>query len=880
MTAFRPPDAAAREAAADPTRNIVLRASAGTGKTTVLVQRYVALLERGVPPRHVLALTFTRKAAQEMKDRIVARLAEPGRRFPGGRADLAEVNVSTLDAFTLGLVREFPLDAGVSPGMDVLDERSMPVVQEEAIRRVFSGASGFDPRTLQTLPLLLDRAVGGLERAVKTYLERRLVWRRFFEEEARSLADRRPASVPSLREALGPAEAACRELAAAPEVPFGARLALRLEPQPGSRDALDIEALRAFLKNKTGPRGFPKALRPVYQAVKARFDPFRTRWLDHRNDLAFGPMWSVLQAVEAEYQRLKADLGVMDFDDLTIAATRLLARLGEFSDSRFRLEARYHHLLLDEFHDTSDHQWELLKAVLRPWFEGEGLAAEEVRRVTGHRLERPTVFVVGDHKQSIYRFRHARVEILGRAEEAVCDLERAASGKNPRQVLRWNFRSIQKLRRFVNRVSRGVALSEPEASRGADWTFRYDADDELPEEDGPRDQKPPPGIPLALAVAEGDAATARRVAERVRQLVEREGVRPESIALLARATTGLPVHREALEAAGLPTYVLRGHGFFGTSEVRDLEALVRFLARPFSDRRAVELLVSRFFAAPAEALVRTRQAAATPTPFADILGGGDVPASVAGALREPLEAARAAAPEWIALSRRLPPHEAVARILDQTNYRARAAAAAPTPAARLQSSANLARAEEHLAAFGRRGFAGMEGVARALAAASQGDDTQAPVEAAAAVQLLTVHAAKGLEYDHVFLVELNRRGRRDDGIPRVREEGAGRWSIALIQDASPWQTDDGGRGDSEERRCLYVGMTRARRSLTLSWTAKFLKAGGPGKPGGLAAFLPPDLYDLASRSARCSDRRLSWGGETIEVLPPADAEAAVPRAAP
>ena len=98
-----PPDRAAREAAADPARNVVLRASAGTGKTTVLTQRYLRLVECGVPPRNILALTFTRKAAQEMKDRIVAELGSAERRRAlAGRGDLAEVNIATLDAFTLG----------------------------------------------------------------------------------------------------------------------------------------------------------------------------------------------------------------------------------------------------------------------------------------------------------------------------------------------------------------------------------------------------------------------------------------------------------------------------------------------------------------------------------------------------------------------------------------------------------------------------------------------------------------------------------------------------------------------------------------------------------------------------------------------------------
>ena len=140
--------------------------------------------------------------------------------------------------------------------------------------------------------------------------------------------------------------------------------------------------------------------------------------------------------------------------------------------------------------------------------------------------------------------------------------------------------------------------------------------------------------------------------------------------------------------------------------------------------------------------------------------------------------------------------------------------------------------------FERGGFAGMERVAEGLAAAAAGDETQAAVAAAGAVQALSIHAAKGLEFEHVFLVDCGGGGRRDTGIPRVQERGDGDWTIALIRDASPWKLDDGGRADSEERRCLYVAMTRAKRSLTLSWTVRFKKDGAPFKPAGLAALLP------------------------------------------
>ena len=883
-----PPDLEARRAAADPRRNVVLRASAGTGKTTVLTDRYVALVEAGTPPRNILALTFTRKAAQEMKDRIVGELGKAHRRQAlAGRTDIAEVNISTLDAFTLGLIREFPLDAGVSPGVEVLDERSMPVVREEAIRRVLSGVTGFDRDVLGSLPLLLGRSRGEVVKAVRSYLARRLTWRRYFEEKA-AAEDRQPTSPPCLRTFFGEIAPACERLREAAldglpglemplKMPLAVRLALRLEEQESSRDALDREALESYfpIRRKNPPRGFPGELKEDYVAVAGRVKAFRSLWLDFLNERTFDPVWRLFRAVEAEYQRLKQDRGVMDFDDLTLAATRLLSRLGEFSASRFRLEARYHHLLLDEFHDTSDHQWDLLRAVIAPWAAGMGLAAEEVQRVTAGRLSRPTIFVVGDHKQSIYRFRDARVEILQRAEREIGSLAAPDDTASPRVVLRWNFRSHHLLRRFVNRASHRIAESS-EADRDADWAFRYDEDDLLPEAPGPEEERRSERSALAVGVAASHEDVAARLARRIAALVREDRVEPEQIALLARAGTRLPIYRTAVEELGIPTYLLKGADFFETSEIRDLRALCRYLARPHSDRRAVELLRSRFFALPGDDFARLRRASGSPTPFSDLLRSGaqELPPSLGSDRAERLQRAGERVAPWVRLARRLPPSRTVARILEETQYARRAEAAAGNGYEARQQSANVAKGLQLVRSFERGGFAGFERVAERLAEAAGGDATQAAVQAKGAVQALSIHAAKGLEFDHVFVVDCGGRGGRNTGIPRVVESEPGIWNIALVADATAWQIKDGGRAASEERRCMYVAMTRARETLTLSWKTRFTKDGTPDgrdRP----RYLPTGFTTAAALAAKQRQASFPWEEHVIEVLPPvaADAEA-------
>src|SRR4051812_37111112 len=135
-------DAAAREAAIDPSQNIVLEAAAGTGKTRVLVERYVNLLLAGVEPDRILAITFTRKAAAEMRQRIIERLREASRtsqlsaaRWKELRERLGDIAISTIDAFCLSLIREFPLEAGVAPGFDLADQTQIPRLIGEALDR-------------------------------------------------------------------------------------------------------------------------------------------------------------------------------------------------------------------------------------------------------------------------------------------------------------------------------------------------------------------------------------------------------------------------------------------------------------------------------------------------------------------------------------------------------------------------------------------------------------------------------------------------------------------------------------------------------------------------------------------------------------------------
>ena len=186
------PDADARGDAIDPSRNIVLEASAGTGKTRVLVERYVNLLRAGVEPDHILAITFTRKAAAEMRQRILDRLQEASRlsEIDAARGReitrrLGDITISTIDAFCLSLLREFPLEADVDPGFDLADDTQAPRLVAASLDqalRICRGLARDDEDVALVFAQLGERR---LRAGIGALLDRRLVaphaLRRFLE---------------------------------------------------------------------------------------------------------------------------------------------------------------------------------------------------------------------------------------------------------------------------------------------------------------------------------------------------------------------------------------------------------------------------------------------------------------------------------------------------------------------------------------------------------------------------------------------------------------------------------------------------------------------------------------------------------------------------
>jgi len=884
------PDAEARTFAADPGQNVVLEASAGTGKTSVLVARYVNLLARGVDPANILAITFTRKAAAEMRERIIRELRKAAAqatfdraRWAAIRDRLADVQISTIDAFCLSLLREFPLEADLDPGFGLADETEVPRLVDRSLDTslaIFIGLAKREPDLALVLAQLgLTRTREGLAHL----LQRRLVaWDVLDRFLARGPSDltaeivcRR--AVDALADLFGTAGGAGgfeRFLAEGPvRRPRYLLLAQDLRRLDTFRDAGDasVRGLMTrcaahFLKSDGKPRTIDRihpytsedypgqdAGKRHRQETMRLGEPFariqRTFSRDLNVVLARG-IRRMFTIALAQYQTALNERSLLDFSDVLQRAVGLLSRMDEFSQSRYRLEGRYHHVLVDEFQDTSRKQWELISLLVKSWGEGLGIAAN------------PSIFIVGDRKQSIYRFRDADVAVL---HEAGGFIDALRPGGTARRSIARSFRAVPELLAFVNELFAEIGRN---ARRVDD--FKYDEADRFPVD--PADTVVPPkpaiageggeGGPLGLVVGPDAEHCAASVAAEIARILREDTVRdkdtgvrrparPGDIAILFRSRASHREFETALEGEGVPAYVYKGLGFFDADEIKDLSALIRFLANPSSDLRAAAFLRSRFVRLSDAALARLAPS------IAGALSGSepDVMIALDADDRRALELTRRYVPGWLARVDRVPPADLLEALLPETAYAYELHGVRGD-----QAWENVKKLRGLIRRIQNRGYATLARIADHLDSLTAGDESNAVLEALDAVNLMTVHASKGLEFPIVFVVNLAKGA---SGFPRpVRVSGD---QVSVGPFVSDSDEEERFREREETKRLLYVALTRARDRLYLG-TALKDGAFTAGR-GSLGDVLPESVRTLFTRAVLEPDRLVQWTAESGRSYP-------------
>ena len=530
-------DDEARRIAVDPTQNVVLEASAGTGKTRVLVERYdQPAAGRCRSPIAFLAITFTRKAAAEdaSADSRSAERSEPHVAVVRGRGGRSCASGSATSPSSgesgrrflppVAHSRSFPLEAGVAPGFDLADQTQIPRLIGEALDRslrIGRHLAQTDPDVAMVFIQLRERR---LRQGLAALLDRRLVatnvLRRFLQSGPKDLTPERAC-----------ASAAARLADALDSVPGGLDTFLREGPLGHPQFAMLAPDLRALGSGEAAKAGdfanveSQAAFRMLVDRIrgylltqdgqllarragsgrlefKKEHCASEPAWKRHRDGVeAVGPaiydavrafrrdlnvilsrgVWRLFSLSLAQYHKTLESYAVLDFSGVLERAVELLKQMEEFSQSRYKLEARYQHVLVDEFQDTNRAQWELVSLLVRSWGEGFGASNDALS---------PSIFVVGDRKQSIYGFRDAEVAVLDEAAGFVSALR---PDGQPRQAISTSFRAVPELQSFVNDLFAEIVTTTDAERRDA---FRYGATDQFPIDDEDRlklERGPPEG---------------------------------------------------------------------------------------------------------------------------------------------------------------------------------------------------------------------------------------------------------------------------------------------------------------------------------------------------------------------------------------------------
>ena len=820
MSGFRPVDEEARERARrDHATSLVLEAGAGTGKTTLLVDRIEAIVRTGAARlEEIAAVTFTENAATTMKLRLRERLerARADARTPGDERSrvaaalevIERASVSTIHALCAQVLQERPLECGVLPGFRMADEAQADAIFAEAWEEWLGD------RLVGGDDVLVDALDSGIPLEGDGWGERTSL-----RGLARTLLDQRDLvpvaadgtfSPGAAREELQAKGARSRELAAAVKEgdSLGARLVGLAEFAEASSflegDALVLHLLA--LEAVPSKFGFkphwpsPETLAEG-RAIATWTKEARTGWAAARGADLHGRLVRALGGVAALYARKKTERGVLDFLDLLLMARNALR---DHAGVREWYRRRFRYLVIDEFQDT------------------DPLQVEIARLLAG---DRPgALVVVGDAKQSIYRFRRAEVRLF---RELTRQAETAEGGAVLHLVQ--NFRSRPAILRFVNRVFAELILASEEADQPA-----YEAIapppglSEEPAVVALRFPAPPnaSGEDLLTAEASGLAAFLAGVArgsEAVRDPVS-GATRPSragDVLVLARRLTRVQALEEALEAASLRFTVEGGKSFFDRQEVHEALAVLRAIDDP-SDRIAlVAALRSSFFGASDRDIV------------AYSLSGGPL---WAGAIDEERPGGRAIGPALALLEdlNRQRRHASVPALLERLYEETRILAAltgsrrGEAQVANLEKVAALAREAASLGALTLRGFANLleDRIQNAreepdLPSTRPGDpDT---------VRVLSIHKSKGLESPIVALFDTDDRGYSPTGT--VPLWGEGRIAIGFRGGCQPPEWDalvrrEEKKGRAEARRLLYVACTRARDVLVIPRPPVDADAGG------------------------------------------------------
>jgi ATP-dependent helicase/nuclease subunit A len=865
--------------------NVTVQASAGSGKTYLLVSRVIRLLLSGVRPDAILAITFTRKAAAEMQARLLERIyqlaaAEPDalrqtlqtlqldaddpalqqsarRLYESLLYNPHPVQTTTFHAFCQDLLRRFPLEADVPPGFELTEQTA--VLMKQAWEALLTDAARYpDQPVAQSLTLLFaDIGLANTRTALHQFLQQRSDWWAYTQgqtdgpdfaaQQLQSKLAVDPADDP--RQALSADETVRQQLT---------EFATLLNMHATKTNALHVDIINQVLMHTADPAneferfwgvfftqdGKPRARKASKVQAQKMGEDGEHRFLalhDHLcerlqqvrdvlnalHTLTMNRAWYLAGANYLDhYQRIKLEQRLLDFTDLEWKTYQLLNHGDNTQWVQYKLDTRIEHLLIDEFQDTNPTQWHMIKPLL-----------EEM--ADSHASEGRSVFLVGDAKQSIYRFRRAEPRLFDNAARWL--QKRLGTGTC---TLNTSWRSSPAVIDFVNRVFGAGPLHdrlghfEPHTvQHQARWgrvSLVPLAREPEQEPAAPITMRDPLQQPRSESISKRYTLEAKQIAAFISQLVnepvwidadqQRRPVQYRDILILLRNRTHIADFELALRQAEIPYHGADRGTLLDSLEIQDMVNLLHWLNSPHDNLALAGILRSPLFAASDADLMQLAASGSGPwlARLEALQPAGDTPLARAATLLT----------EWQDQAGRIPVHDLLDQIYSRGNVLARFAAAMPDHQ-RQQVAANLTRFLELALEIDSGRYPSLMRFISWLQELRQ-QQQEAPDEPVSGadtdrVRLMTIHAAKGLEAPVVFLADTasSRPARDAYSVLLDWPVEAVRPTIMLLaprnaqQDVLTRQLIEQQHLDElrEEANLLYVAVTRSRQLLYISGSA-------------------------------------------------------------
>ena len=768
-------------------KNIAVNAGAGTGKTKVLTERFIEILKNGDLEKDkeiegIVAITFTKKASQEMVDRIREEIRNhfsQGEKWSRYYRDMEKANISTIHSFCANILRENPIEAKIDPMFEVLEDYTAVKLLKESIQEVLLKGLEEDEDVYKVLRILKNNTLDRLiEDIYNVYNMIRTVGVSFKEVKVKSLEyindlKIKEEDLETIRETL---------IYLMDNLTKGSKI-YKLKETPmwikfseGNYSEDELPEILDYLYSNMGTSSKEAEKMELLKSTleKAALASEGTNlWI-------YETILDLIIETDLSYSLKKKEIGGLDYDDLQIITSNLL----DNEEVRNKYQKRYKYIMVDEFQDTNELQKNIIYKLVSK----------------DSKLDRSNLFIVGDPKQSIYGFRGADIDVF---YEVLEDIKEVSTEDTI--TLEKNYRTVGTVLRFINNIFEKI------------MTKKYDSLSEFWESENQIDVEVLENLELEIPKGQSESEYHRHyeaelIAKRIKQLVGEGKFKYGDFAMLFRATTRNHIYEEALKNFGIPFYNTGGKRYFLQQEVLDLINALKSISNPFDQIATIGFLRSPMIGLTDTTIywiIKERKSTVYSS-MLELVGNAKLE-------KEEMEKLEAAINLFQKLYE-IRDFYGLSKLVDKLIKKTFFIETLLLTQSGKQSIANIYKFKDIAKDFERVNGGSLEDFIDYIEESRNRDESQGKVESenADVVKLLTIHKSKGLQFPVVIIPEMS-TGNVNNRSNILFDKNIG---IGLKLDSGRALYDsikkDIDNKDKEEReRVLYVAMTRAEKMLIL-----------------------------------------------------------------